>query len=135
MSVEQHFTDGVLNPPASEEAINQLVSALGRALPVDYVHFLTRHDGGEGFVGENYVILWKAEELVPFNREYEVDQYAPGILLFGSNGGGEGYGFDTKDSAMPIVRVPFIGMERRYATLVASSFTNMFGQMVKQHER
>lgn len=120
-----------LNTGAPEDVINSAVVSLGRLLPPDYVQFLREHDGGEGFIGDNYLILWKAEELNPFNREYEVEQYAPGILLFGSDGGGEGYGFDTRDAAMPIVRVPFIGMDLSYATVVASSFTDLCIQLAK----
>lgn len=117
--------DAVLNPPASEEAIRTAAAALGIALPADYVDFLRRHNGGEGFAGEHCVVLFKAEELKPFNDGYEVDEYAPGLVLFGSNGGGEGYAFDTRDGAMSVVRVPFIGMELRYATPIGESFTDM----------
>ncbi|CAN5276678.1 hypothetical protein BH11PSE2_BH11PSE2_20440 [soil metagenome] len=127
--IEDNLTGGLLNAAASEDVIDQVATSLGLTLPVDYVQFLRRHNGGEGFIGEKYVILWKAEELAQFNREYEVDQYAPGILLFGSNGGGEGYGFDTQDSSMPVVRVPFIGMDRRYAKPVASNFSDLFTQL------
>lgn len=129
MMIEGKLKDGALNPPAVESKLNELALSLGYSLPADYVHFLQRHDGGEGFVGENYLILWKAEELIRFNREYEVEQYAPGIFLFGSNGGGEGYGFDIKDPAMPVVRVPFIGMDRRHAKPVASDFTDLFSRL------
>jgi len=49
-------------------------------------------------------------------------------FLFGSDGGGEGYGFDTQTRGMPIVRIPFIGMERRYATPVAENFPHLFAK-------
>jgi hypothetical protein len=91
--------------------------------------FLRQHDGGEGFVGDNYIILWKASELADFNREYEVEKYAPGIFLFASSGGGEGYGFDLKLAELPIVRIPFIGMERRLAIPVAATFPEFFVQL------
>lgn len=120
-----------LNAGATADSISSAVASLGRHLPPDYVQFLKEHDGGEGFIGDNYLILWKIEELNPFNREYEVEQYAPGILLFGSDGGGEGYGFDTRDAAMPIIRVPFIGMNLCYATVVADSFTGLCLQLAK----
>lgn len=32
--------------------------------------------------------------MIWFNEEYQVRQYAPGVILFGSDGGGEAYGFD-----------------------------------------
>ena len=64
--------------------------------------------------------------MADFNREYEVEKYAPGILLFGSDGGGDGYGFDTRSADMPIVCVPFIGMAHRYAKPVAKDFPSLF---------
>ncbi|HPT51011.1 MAG TPA: SMI1/KNR4 family protein [Accumulibacter sp.] len=131
MKTEEILKDWQLNPGASVDAIRDAVSLLGCSLPPDYVQFLHDHDGGEGFIGDNYLILWKAEELSIFNREYEVEQYAPGLLLFGSDGGGEGYGFDTRDAAMPVVRVPFIGMELRYARAVAGGFTDFLNQLAK----
>ena len=57
------------------------------------------------------------------------NKYAPGILLFGSDGGGEGYGFDTQTKGMPIVRIPFIGMARRYATHIAKNFPDLFTKL------
>lgn len=124
-----NLTEGQLDPPASPGVVEGLSSRLGVTLPNDYLAFLRQHNGGEGFMGDNYIVFWKAEELADFNRDYEVEKYAPGIFLFGSNGGGEGYGFDTQSAAMHIVRVPFIGMERRYATFVAIDFPHLFAKL------
>jgi hypothetical protein len=123
------LTEGQLDPPADPSVVEALSSRLKVPLPRDYLDFLRQHNGGEGFVGDNYIILWKAEELADFNREYEVGKYAPGIVLFGSDGGGEGYGFDTRSAAMPIVCVPFIGMDLRYATPVAKNFPDLFAKL------
>jgi hypothetical protein len=59
-----------LNAGASADAIRDAISSLGRSLPPDYVQFLCDHDGGEGFIGRNYLIVWRAEELSIFNREF-----------------------------------------------------------------
>ncbi len=123
------LTEGQLDPPADPRLVEGLSSSLQVALPGEYLDFLRQHNGGEGFIGDHYIIFWKAEELADFNREYEVDKYAPGILLFGSSGGGEGYGFDTRSASMPIVEIPFIGMELRYATPVAKNFPDLFAQL------
>ena len=123
--MEYVFTDGQLDPPADDDVISNAVERLGVVLPDDYIQFLRTHSGGEGLIGENYIVLWKTGELRPFNEEYEVDQYAPGGLLFGSSGGGEGYRFDTQDATMPVVRIPFIGMDRQYAVVVARSCTDL----------
>jgi hypothetical protein len=124
-----NLTDGQLDSPASSDILEGLSSSLGVSLPRDYLDFLRQHNGGEGFIGKKYIIFWKAEELADFNREYEVEQYAPGILLFGSSGGGEGYGFDVQSAAIPIVRVPFIGMAREYAEPVAKDFPDLFAKL------
>jgi hypothetical protein len=131
MRIEDVLKGWELNAGASESSVRDAASSLGHGLPSDYVSFLHDHNGGEGVIGVNYLILWKAEELSAFNHEYEVERYAPGLLLFGSDGGGEGYGFDTCDEAMPVVRVPFIGMERRYAAFVAPDFTGLLAELSK----
>src|SRR5438876_10095853 len=97
--------------PVRAAEIERFRAETGVDLPRDYVEFLQRSDGGEGFIGPNaYVILWQLSELVELNNAYQVEEYAPGLLIFGSNGGGEAYAFDTLASAMPIVSVPFVGM-------------------------
>ena len=123
------LTEGQLNGPAEMSTIDNLSKNLAATLPESYIEFLKEHDVCEGFIGDNYIIFWKAEEVVDFNREYEVETYAPGIFLFASNGGGEGYGFDTLNAALPIVRIPFIGMDRQYAISVASDLPDLFAQL------
>lgn len=132
--MKYNLTEGMLNGPAELSAIVGLSTQAGVALPESYIDFLKKHDGGEGFIGDNYIIFWKAEELALFNHEYEVEKYAPGIFLFASNGGGEGYGFDTEDSAMPIVRIPFIGMNRQYAISVARDLPDLFARLEESNE-
>jgi len=110
------------NPGASEESVRVAQAGLGRELPRDYIAFLREHDGGEGSLGDRYLVLWKSTELVQFNREYEVEEYAPGVVLFGSNGANEGFGFDSRDGAMRVVMIPFVGMDLRYARPMAETF-------------
>jgi hypothetical protein len=117
---------------ASDLVIRNSLEELNRTLPEDYLGFIRTSDGGEGFIGRNYLILWKIGELKQFNLEYEVDQYASGLLLFGSNGGGVGYAFDTRDGLMRIVRVPFVGMDLRYARPVAETFSTMLEKLADE---
>jgi len=123
------LTEGHFDPPADAAVVDALSSNLGVTLPKHYTKFLKEHNGGEGFIGESYIIFFKAEELVDFNREYQVEKYAPGILLFASNGGGEAYGFDTHDVEMPIVRIPFIFMERQSAETIARDLADLFATL------
>lgn len=101
----------------------------GLELPSDFLSIYTDCNGGEGFIGDEYLILWKGEELISFNEEYEVAKYAPDIFLFGSNGGGEGFGFDIRNKPYKIVQIPFIGMDMETAIKIADNFTQLLEKM------
>lgn len=120
-------------PGATEDVIEKAETQLAWTFPLDYRMFLGEMNGGEGFVGENYLILWSADELEQFNREYEVHEYAPGLVLFGSDGGGEGFAFDTRSVPAPVVQVPFIGMELQYANPLCRNFEEFIAKMAGEH--
>jgi hypothetical protein len=110
-------------PPASDEAIAASEVALQMELPHEYVEFLKTTNGAEGFIGPSaYVMLWPVEQLDSLNHAYEIQKQAPGLLLFGSDGGGEAYGFDTRIPGWPIVQLPFVGMDWEDARLQGESF-------------
>jgi SMI1/KNR4 family protein SUKH-1 len=85
-----------LHPAATNTMIMAVEEHLGARLPKDYAQFFKLANGGEGFIGNAYAILWSVEELSSMNRSYELQKYAHGLLIFGSEGGGEAYGFDTR---------------------------------------
>lgn len=68
-------------------------------MPDDYVGFLRTANGGEGWIGDRYLVLFRIEDLGTLNVGYEVGELAPGFLLIGSNGAGEAVGFDRRDGA------------------------------------
>jgi hypothetical protein len=108
---------------ASPELIADCASALKVVLPATYIEFMRISNGGEGFAGrDDYLLLWPVHELQSLKASYETDKYAPGLLLFGSNGGGEAYGFDTRSPSNPIVQIPFVGMDWASAKEVAAGF-------------
>ncbi len=117
------------NPPVSVEEIERAQTTLGHEFPNDYVEFLRFCNGGEGFIGETYVIFWRAREVPEFNTLYEVTTYAPGLLLFGSNGGGEAYAFDTRLPSMATVQVPFVGMDLQETISIAPSFNRFLVEL------
>lgn len=92
--------------------VSRVADALGVRFPMDYTRFLLESNGAEGPIGgDGYLILWPIERVAEAQREYEVDQRAPGLVLFGSSGGGVAYGFD-REAGMGIVEVPFISLSR-----------------------
>ena len=95
------------NAPASAQALSLLIALLPNPLPDGYTAFLRRANGGEGFIGERYVRLWTAEELIDMNRGYNVAQFFPDLFFIGTDGG--------------VFEVPFIGLPCD-ARMIADSF-------------
>lgn len=110
------------NRPATAQELLKLVSSVGK-LPEDYLDFLGSSNGGEGFLGSNYVILWEASNLLRYNDAYEVAIYAPGFFIFGSDGGGEAFGFDTRGANYSVMRIPFVGMDWDEGVFISDSFS------------
>jgi hypothetical protein len=96
--------------PASKEAIAKTERSLGVQLPLDYVGFLTFSNGAEGFVGNSYLQLYPIDELATINQEYAVSEFAPGLLIFGSDGGGTAYAYNMNSSPWTIIETPLIGL-------------------------
>lgn len=103
------FEWGEALPP---EELTERLGTLGFHLPADYLEVLREGNGGEGFIGEvSYLMLWPVEEIVARNERLDLPRRMPGYLLFGSNGGDAGYGFDVRSGTsgdMPIVEVPYL---------------------------
>lgn len=118
-------------PGASAEDVADARKQLRGRLPGDYLDFMTSVDGGQGRIGDGvgYLILWRLNEIYSLNRSYQSDVFAPGLILFGSNGIGEAYAFDTRSSPPPIVSVPFVEMSLEYAVEVAPRFAPFLGAL------
>lgn len=67
----------------------------GVRLPQSYLDFMRQHNGGEGDIGETWLVLYPLEELREINDDYEISEYLPDHILIGGNGGEEFYGIDA----------------------------------------
>src|SRR5579871_6914353 len=113
------------SPPIHPPTLQAAETALSVRLPDDYKSFLLQHNGGGGSIGEQYLILWAAEDLAKLNQAYEVRSYAPGLVLFGSTAGGEGFAFNTEAEPFAVVQVPFVGISLKYASRAAANFDEL----------
>lgn len=136
MSILQIIKDGAAKwqraSPASATALEGLTNGAGVALPEDYLTFLLHCNGGEGQLGvePGWFQIWPAEEVLEFQVGYHQVEFIPGFFGFGSSGGGDLIAFDTRgDRPWPIVTIPFIPMEPKYATVVAHDFTEFIQKM------
>ena len=105
------------NAPAREEDIKSFLSRVRFSPPPGYIEFMQESNGAEGPIGKSsrHLVLWPIEKLFGYNEDYHVDEFAPHLVIFGSNGAGEAYAFNTRSQPTTIVRVPFIGMDEAVA--------------------
>jgi len=92
------------------------------ALPPQYFAYFDGDGPKEGAltVEPGWFQLWRPDEVERWNREYQVHEFAPEFLGFGSSGGGEMLAFDTGGR---VVMIPFVGMSADEARPVADSWS------------
>ncbi len=93
----------------SEADLAHAESVLRFHVPSDLRAFLLETGGGTGWIGEGYAVLWGPRELIDFHERSLADEFFPGLVLIGSNGGGEA--FAVERSTRRYVQTPFIGDE------------------------
>lgn len=122
LTVEHMLAEFHGNPPSERANIEQAEKQAGFAFPTDYRDFLLKQNGGEGWIGLNYAMLWRAEELMEMNEAYRFTVLAPAILAIGSNGGGEAYALDRRTTEPSFVLIPFMDVDLDVAIQIATSF-------------
>jgi hypothetical protein len=119
-----------LREGAQEDVIRQLEEDLKIKLPAQYKSFMQHSNGGEGFIGDNYLEIWPVEEIRNNNEELLVEEFAPGLLLFGGDGANELYAFDARDANMPVIKVPMIGMSHEDIKFCSNTFLGFLRLLV-----
>jgi len=121
--LKKFLVDFDLNEPADRASIHAVEEQLNFKFPEEYLNFLLFADGGEGSIGEVYLNLWRVEELIEDNEGYNVDEFAPGLLIIGSDGGDTAFCIDTRSPEKPFVSIPFIGMDLDEIEKISNDFT------------
>jgi SMI1/KNR4 family protein SUKH-1 len=82
---------------ATDQEIGQGIARLGFEPPADYLEFIRECNGGEGFIKDaGYVRFWAIGQIGEHNKAMTIAEFNPGVVYFGSDGGGLVYGFDTR---------------------------------------
>lgn len=117
------FASCTMREGASQPSLCDLMQWVGKPLPSAYLELMRWSNGIEGFVRENnYLILWPVEQLKGLNEAYAVEEFAPGLVLIGSNGGESCYALDIHHDPMTVKQLPFVGMSHSESKAVGSSF-------------
>ncbi|MEZ0325798.1 MAG: SMI1/KNR4 family protein [Fimbriimonas sp.] len=121
--LHEAFSGFTLEKRAPADLVELCTRDLEVTLPPDYLEFFTFANGAEGnSPGQQYMRLWPIDELEELNLQYEAAESVPGMLLIGSNGGGEAYAIDFQQPPPAYVMLPFIGMSREDAWFFGNTF-------------
>lgn len=99
-------------------------------LPTQYIDYV--QNGGQmkfeaDFDFGGYIILEPLERIDEFNKEIEINEYAPGYLAFASDGGGEAFVFDSEGK---IYLMPLVGMSPNDASMIAESWAEYVNKTI-----
>lgn len=95
--------------PAASTAQLEVLGTLHANLPFEYVEFLRSANGGEGWIGDNYVQLWGVErvvELTTLFREIWTHLNVEGLLFVGGDGGSEQLVLDARTDKPSVILLP-----------------------------
>ena len=114
------------NHGVDSKDITVIEERLNAAFPQDYITLLKRSNGGEGYVGENYISLWKVEDLPALNEDYQIQKYlSEKFLGIGTDGGGICYGF-CLDKNYSRFKCPLGDLDINEVVIVAKSTKDFF---------
>ncbi len=109
------------NHGVDSKDITVIEERLNAAFPQDYITLLKRSNGGE-----NYISLWKVEDLPALNEEYQIQKYlSEKFLGIGTDGGGICYGF-CLDKNYSIFKCPLGDLDINEVVIVAKSTKDFF---------
>ena len=112
----------------SIEDLRAAETELGVSFPDDYSAFIVSSGRVDRDFGGSWLMLYGVEELAPLNRSYDHSERYPGLVLFGSDGGGEGVGFDFRSNPPRIVLVNYVSAGWHEAIVQADTFTDFMAQ-------
>jgi hypothetical protein len=123
------------NDSCDRNVIEKTETELMKVFPKDYVEFLLWSNGGEGEIGENYLSLWRCEDIAQLNEDYSIQKYlTENFVAFGTNGGGECYAFDYSEPEKPkVINCALGDLDINELRYVADTFTE-FIAILKHRE-
>lgn len=84
-------------PGADSVTLRRLQEAVGLPLPDSYVQLLQASNGGEWWIGENFIRLRGATDLT--DDPFPFAEFVPGVLFFAGDGGAALFGFDLREGS------------------------------------
>jgi hypothetical protein len=111
------------------ELVEPPETLLAEAVPAEYLAAVRKYGGHEGFLGQNYLRLYRYTELITLNKAYGVPEYAPELFFFGSDAGEEAYAFGIGTGK--VFMVPFIPLDVEHAQLIGNDFRHFVRRLAE----
>lgn len=108
------------NDATNKKEVREFLNNVFFLLPDGFIEFYRGANGADISSDELYTILWSLTDLFQLNKGYDVDEYAPGFFIFGSDGGD--IAFTIEKATGKIFEMPFIGMSSEEAVFLFDSF-------------
>ena len=108
------------NDAPSENEVREFLNNMSFLLPDGFIEFYRGANGADISSAELYTVLWPLTDLFQLNIDYDVDEYAPGFFIFGSDGGDTA--FTIEKVTGKIFEMPFIGMSPEEAVFLSDNF-------------
>ncbi|WP_163103431.1 SMI1/KNR4 family protein [Peribacillus alkalitolerans] len=131
MTRDDLFKNFNFNSPIKLEVINIVEEHLKIKFPSDYIDFMLKNNGGEGDIGNSYLRLWRMEHIVESNEDYAIEEFASGLIVIGSDGGGTAFGYDFRHKKPKLVEVNFIGLNLDRPFYSTESFLDFIQYLYK----
>ena len=108
----------IFNEPYTGKEIEKINDVI---LPLQSINFMKKHNGGEGDIGETWLILFRIEDLQEINDDYCIEEFLPGHIIIGTNGGGELYGIDIKGNYFNVPEI----IEEEYISVLGNDINEL----------
>lgn len=120
------------NPPCNQQIMLGLENLF--PLPDDYKKFMSWSNGGEGYIGSQYLALWKIEDVMQLNNDYRIQKYlSKKSLAIGTDGGDNCIGFYFSKPTFVFLQ-PLGDLDLSENRFLSQSFTDLFIDWLKIRE-
>ena len=102
--------------------------SVGFTLPMDYEYYLKKYYPFEGFIGDEYVVLYDLNTLLILNKNSS--DGATRAMLIGSNGASENIGIQINDAENYQLVIAQYLSDVKDHIVIGASFTNMLERLI-----
>lgn len=120
------YPDVDLNAAPPGDPVGALLSKVPELTDPDFVAFIRSHDGGEGTIGEDYIVFDPVDEiLAASDSEYR----RRSLLPFASDGGDRLYAFKVQKMGCPVLMLSMTSTSAEDVREVGTGFRDFIERL------